>query len=434
MKNLVAIVGRPNVGKSTLFNRLTESRKAIVDETSGVTRDRHYGMVEWNGKEFGLIDTGGYIKGSEDVFETAISNQVKIAISEADIIIFLVDVMDGITGMDKDVADILRKSSKKIILTANKVDNGKRLAYATEFYNLALGEIFTISAINGSGTGELLDEVVTHLPDKTEELETETPRIAVTGKPNVGKSTLINALLGEERNIVTPVAGTTRDTIYCEYNKYDMHFHLVDTAGLRKKGKIHENIEFYSVIRTIKAIEMADVCLLMLDAQQGMEAQDLNIFSLIVRNKKGVVVLVNKWDLVEKDHKTHKEFKNAILEKMAPFKDVPIIFTSATGKQRIFKAIQKAMEVYHLRTKKIKTSELNEFLLPIIEKNPPPSIKGRYVRIKYVTQLKTHYPSFALYCNYPKYIKDAYSRFIENKLREHFDFTGVPIQIYFRKK
>ena len=435
MGNIVAIVGRPNVGKSTFFNRLTETRKAIVDETSGVTRDRHYGKSEWNGIEFTVIDTGGYVVGSDDVFEEAIRKQVNLAIEEADVILFLVDVVDGITSMDEEVANLLRrKSDKKVFMVVNKVDNSARLPQASVFYSFGLGEIYPLSSINGGGTGELLDDLVKSL-EKNQLIEAEEiPRIAVVGRPNVGKSTLINALLDDERNIVTPIAGTTRDTIYTEYNKFGMNFLLVDTAGLRKKGKVHEDIEFYSVIRSIKALELSDVCILLIDAKDGLESQDLNIFSLAVRNNKGIIVLVNKWDLVEKDQNSHLAFEKQIKEKIAPFNDVPVIFVSALNKQRIFKAIQAAMDVYKNRTKKISTSELNEVMGPIIEKTPPPAVKGRYVKIKYITQLKTHYPSFVFFCNYPQYVRDSYKRFIENKLREKYDFSGVPIKIYFRQK
>lgn len=435
MANIVAIVGRPNVGKSTFFNRLTETRKAIVDETSGVTRDRHYGKAEWNGVEFTVIDTGGYVIGSEDIFEEAIRRQVDLAIEEADAILFLVDVVDGITGMDQEVANLLRRrSEKKVFLVANKVDNNARLPDASVFYSFGLGDVHTISSINGSGTGELLDELVKSLDKDIKEVESDLPKIAVIGRPNVGKSTLINSLLDDERNIVTPIAGTTRDTIYTEYNKFGMNFLLVDTAGLRKKGKVHEDIEFYSVLRSIRALEMSDVCMLLVDAKEGLEGQDLNIFSLAVRNNKGIIILVNKWDLIEKDTNLHLDFEKRIREKIAPFNDVPIIFISALNKQRILKAIQFAIDVYKNRTVKIPTSELNEKLLPIIEKTPPPAIKGRYVKIKYITQLKTHYPAFTLFCNYPQYVRDPYKRFIENKLRELYDFKGVPITVYFRKK
>jgi GTPase len=434
MANIVALVGRPNVGKSTLFNRLTQTRMAIVDATSGVTRDRHYGKTDWNGLEFSIIDTGGYVIGSDDTFEEEIRKQVQIAIDEANLILFLVDVVEGLTPMDKDVADILRRSRKKVFLIANKADNNARLAGASEFYSLGLGEIFPVSAISGSGTGDLLDAVVESLEKiPLEDLE-DLPKFAIIGRPNVGKSSLINALVGEERNIVTPIAGTTRDTIYTRYNSFGFDFFLVDTAGLRKKGKVHENIEFYSVMRSIRAIESSDVCLLLIDAQEGLEAQDVNIFSLAARNNKGIVILVNKWDLIEKDHKTVKEFEERIKHKIAPFTDVPIIFTSVITKQRIIKALEVATKVYKNRVQKIATSKLNDVLLPIIENNPPPSVKDKYIRIKYITQLPTHYPTFAFFCNLPQYVKESYERFLENQIRKNWDFTGVPIRLYFRKK
>ncbi|MEE4177184.1 MAG: ribosome biogenesis GTPase Der [Bacteroides sp.] len=435
MANIVALVGRPNVGKSTLFNRLTQTRIAIVDATSGVTRDRHYGKSDWNGMEFSVIDTGGYVVGSDDVFEEQIRRQVAIAVEEASVILFLVDTHEGLTPMDEEVADILRRSNKKVLLVANKVDSSKHQAEAAVFYQLGMGEVFNISSISGSGTGELLDAVVTALEKvPEEEPEEDLPRFAVIGRPNVGKSSLINALIGEERNIVTDIPGTTRDSIFTRYKSFGFDFYLVDTAGLRKKGKVTENIEFYSVMRSVRAIESADVCLLLVDATEGFQSQDQNIFGLAARNNKGVVILVNKWDLVEKDHKTSKEFEANIHEAIAPFQDVPIIFTSVITKQRILKAMEMAVEVYRNRTRKITTSKLNEVLLPIIENTPPPSLKGKYIRIKYITQLHTHYPSFALFCNLPQYVRESYYRFIENKIREHWDFTGVPIKIYFRKK
>ena len=434
MSNILAIVGRPNVGKSTLFNRLTESRQAIVEETSGVTRDRHYGKSDWNGVFFSVIDTGGYVVGSDDVFEEEIRKQVILAVEEADAILFVVDVKAGLTSLDDDVAGLLRKSSKPVYLVANKVDNPDRISEAAEFYRLGLGEVFTVSAINGSGTGELLDEVVKGMDKEATEDLPDLPRFAVVGRPNVGKSSVVNAFLGDERNIVTPVAGTTRDTIYTRYNSFGFDFFLVDTAGLRKKGKVHENIEFYSVLRSVRAIESSNVCFLMIDATEGFESQDQNIFQLIVKNRKGVVILVNKWDLVEKETKTHLEFEELIRQKIAPFRDVPIIFTSVPKKQRIFKALEVGTQVYNNMSVNIPTARLNDLLLPIIEKTPPPAVKGKYVRIKYVTQLKTAFPAFAFFCNLPQYIRDPYRRFLENKIREHFDFTGVPIQIYFRKK
>ena len=434
MSNILAIVGRPNVGKSTLFNRLTSSRQAIVEETSGVTRDRHYGKSDWNGVEFSIIDTGGYVMGSGDVFEEEIRKQVILAVDEADAILFVVDVKTGLTTLDEDVADLLRRSKKPVYLAANKVDNSDRINDAAEFYQLGLGEVFTVSAINGSGTGELLDELVKAFDKDTFEEIPDLPRFAVVGRPNVGKSSLVNAFLGDDRNIVTPVAGTTRDSIYTRYNSFGFDFLLVDTAGLRKKGKVRENIEFYSVLRSVRAIENSNVCFLMIDATEGFESQDQNIFQLIVKNRKGVVIVVNKWDLVEKETKTHIEFENLIREKIAPFKDVPILFTSVPKKQRIFKALETGAQVYKNLSLNIPTAKLNDLLLPIIEQKPPPAVKGKYVKIKYITQLKTAFPAFVFFCNLPQYIREPYKRFIENKIREQFDFTGVPIQIYFRKK
>jgi GTPase len=434
MGSIVAIVGRPNVGKSTFFNRLTGTRSAIVDPTAGVTRDRHYGKSEWGGKEFTVVDTGGYVTGSEDIFEEEIRKQVKLAIDEANIIVFLVDVTDGITDMDKEVANLLRRTDRPLFLVANKVDNNARIAEAAEFYSLGLGEVFTISSINGAGTGELLDELIKLIPDEDEAQEEEIPRIAIVGRPNVGKSSLLNAFLGQDRNIVTPMAGTTRDTIDTRFNAFGFDLILVDTAGVRKKSKVHEDLEFYSVMRSIRAIEYSDVCLLLIDATQGLESQDLNIFHLIQRNNKGIVILINKWDLIEKDHKSTLQFEELIREKIAPFRDVPILFTSTISKQRILKALETAVEVYHNRTMKIPTSKLNEVMLPIIENQPPPATKGKYVRIKFCMQLPTHNPSFAFFCNLPQYIPDSYKRFLENKLRSHFNFTGVPINIFFRKK
>ncbi|WP_207422076.1 ribosome biogenesis GTPase Der [Desertivirga brevis] len=433
MSNIVAIVGRPNVGKSTLFNRLTETRKAIVDDFSGVTRDRHYGVAEWIGKQFTVIDTGGYVANSEDVFEAAIREQVLIAIEEATVILFMADVTTGITDLDDSIADLLRRSNKPVFVVANKVDNNMLVNDLHEFYSFGLGEIYGISSMTGSGTGELLDEVVKHF-EEAEPGETTLPKYAIVGRPNVGKSSLINALVGKERNIVTPIAGTTRDSIHIHYNQFGHEFMLIDTAGLRKKTKVKENIEFYSVMRTIKALEEADVVILMIDAVEGLESQDINIFHLAEKNKKGAVILVNKWDLIEKNHKTTKVFEEQIREKIAPFSDVPIIFTSVQEKQRIFKAIEAASKVFENKLKKIPTSKLNDVMLPIIEAYPPPSLKGKYVKIKYITQINGSSPMFAFFCNLPQYIKEPYKRFLENKLREHFDFSGVPIQIYFRQK
>lgn len=435
MTNIVAIVGRPNVGKSTFFNRLIQRRQAIVDSVSGVTRDRHYGKTEWNGRQFSVIDTGGYIVGSEDVFEGEIRKQVAIAIEEASAIIFVVDVESGVTSMDMDVANLLRKSDKKVYLMVNKVDNAMRDADATEFYSLGLGDYFTVSSINGSGTGELLDAVVEGLMPEEEREENELPRFAVIGRPNVGKSSLINVLLGEDRNIVTNVAGTTRDTLDSHYNRYGQEFMLVDTAGLRKKSKVNEDIEFYSVMRSIRAIENCDVCLVMLDATRGIEQQDLNIMHIAEKNKKGIVVLVNKWDLIDgKDSNTPKKFEAMVRERTAPFTDYPIIFISALTKQRVFKAIETAVEVNVNRRKRIATSKLNEVMLEIIQENSPPALKGKYVKIKFCTQLPTYTPQFAFFANLPQYVKEPYRRFVENQLRKNFDFTGVPIQVYFRKK
>lgn len=434
MGNIVAIVGRPNVGKSTLFNRLTESREAIVHETSGVTRDRHYGKCIWNGVEFSVIDTGGYVEGSEDVFEEEIRKQVVLAIEESDMLLFLVDVNEGITDMDKTVADMLRRGKKKTMVVVNKVDNTQKQYEADIFYALGLGDLYKISSMNGSGTGDLLDDLVASFPTQESEELPELPRITVVGRPNVGKSTLINSLLGEERNIVTPVAGTTRDSIFTRYNKYNHDFFLVDTAGIRKKGKVNENLEFYSVMRSIRSIEYSDVCLLMLDATQGLESQDLAILSLIKKNNKGLVVLVNKWDLVEKGTNSARDFEKELLEKMAPFRDVPVVFVSALNKMRIHRVIEKAMEVYENRQRKIPTSQLNEVMLKVIEDYPPPALKGKYVKIKFVSQLPMRSPAFAFFCNFPQYVKDPYKRYLENQIRQHFCFTGVPIQIFMRKK
>lgn len=433
MANIIAIVGRPNVGKSTLYNRLTESRKAIVDDYSGVTRDRHYGQGEWIGKKFAVVDTGGYVHGSEDVFEAAIREQVLIAIEEASVILFMVDVTTGITDLDDAIADVLRRSKKPVFVVVNKVDHPLLQQEASIFYSFGLGEIYPLSSMTGSGTGELLDEVVKHFEHEDEEAE-DRPKFTIVGRPNVGKSSLTNALIGKERNIVTPVAGTTRDSIRIHYNQYGHDFILIDTAGLRRKAKVKENIEFYSVMRTIKALEESDVVILMLDATEGIEAQDINIFHLAEKNKKGIVILVNKWDLIEKNHKTTKVFEDLIREKIAPFTDVPIVFTSVTEKQRIFKAVEAATHVYQNKVKKVPTSKLNDVMLPIIENYPPPATKGKYIKIKYVTQLTGRSPMFAFFCNLPQYIKEPYKRFVENKLRENFDFEGVPVQVYFRQK
>jgi len=434
MGNIVAIVGRPNVGKSTLFNRLIQRREAIVDAVSGVTRDRHYGKSDWNGREFSVIDTGGYIVGSDDIFEAEIDKQVELAIDEADAIIFMVDVNSGVTSMDKEVAELLRPVKKPIFLVVNKVDNNKRVNDALEFYSLGLGEYFTIASINGSGTGELLDAVIEALPEKENTLIDDLPRFAVVGRPNAGKSSFINALIGEERYIVTDIAGTTRDSIDTKYNRFGFDFNLVDTAGIRKKSKVKDDLEFYSVMRSVRAIEYSDVCILIIDASRGFEGQDQNIFWLAEKNKKGIVILVNKWDLVEKDTHTTKKFEENIRKEIAPFTDVPIIFISALTKQRIFKAIETAVEVFENRKKKITTSKLNETMLEIIKQNSPPAYKGKFVKIKYCMQLPTPTPQFVFFANLPQYIRDPYKRFIENKLREIYDFKGVPIVIYFRKK
>ena len=437
MGNLVAIVGRPNVGKSTLFNRLTESRQAIVDETSGTTRDRQYGKVEWGKQEFSLVDTGGWVVNSDDIFESEINKQVSIAIEEADVILFLVDVTNGLTDLDSSVANMLRRSKKPILLVSNKADNFVQLADSAEFYALGLGDPINISAINGSGTGDLLDLILTKFTKKGEEepLE-EIPRIAIVGRPNAGKSSFVNALIGEERNIVTNIAGTTRDSIYTKFDKFGMDFYLVDTAGIRKKGKVTEDLEYYSVIRSIKAIENSDVCVLMLDATQGIESQDMNIFSLIQKNRKGLVVCVNKWDLVEnKEQVVIKTFEAAIRNRLAPFTDFPIIFASALTKQRILKVLEIAKEVYGRRKTKIPTHKLNEVLLPIIEHTPPPANKGKYIKIKYVTQLpNTQVPTFVFFCNLPQWIKDPYKRFLENRIRDNWDLSGTPINIIIREK
>lgn len=422
------------MGKSTFFNRLIQRREAIVDSVSGVTRDRHYGKSDWNGHKFSLIDTGGYVKGSDDIFEAEIDKQVELAIDEADAIIFMVDVETGVTPMDEDVANLLRKVDKPVLLAVNKVDNNKRLENAVEFYSLGLGEYFPIASTNGSGTGDLLDALVEALPEIEVEEESELPRFAVVGRPNAGKSSFINSLIGEERYIVTDIAGTTRDSMDTRYNRYGFEFNLVDTAGIRRKSKVKENLEFYSVMRSVRAIENCDVCLLVLDATRGFDGQVQNIFWLAQRNHKGIVILVNKWDLVDKETNTLKEYEAMIRREIEPFTDVPVIFISVLTKQRVFKAIETAVKVFENRSKKIKTRQLNDVMLPIIEKNPPPAYKGKYVKIKYCTQLPTPHPQFAFFCNLPQYVRDPYKRFIENKLRQEFDFQGVPVTIYFRKK
>lgn len=433
--SIVAIVGRPNVGKSTFFNRLIQRREAIVDAVSGVTRDRHYGKSDWNGKEFSLIDTGGYVKGSDDIFEAEIDKQVELAIDEADAIIFMVDVESGVTGMDQEVAKLLRRSKKPIFLAINKVDGASRVNAALEFYSLGFEYQYNLSSINGSGTGDLLDDLVKALPDTDEPDDSELPRFAVVGRPNAGKSSFINALIGEDRYIVTDIAGTTRDSIDTKYNRFGFEFNLVDTAGIRKKSKVKEDLEFYSVMRSVRAIEHCDVIILVFDATRGFDGQVENIFWLAQRNNKGIVILANKWDLVEdKDTSSVKDYEKYIRQQIEPFVDVPIVFISVLTKQRIYKAIETAVEVYKNRSKKIKTSELNEVMLPIIQNYPPPAYKAKYVKIKFCMQLPTPYPSFVFFCNLPQYVKDPYKRFIENKLRENFDFNGVPITIYFRKK
>ncbi|MGC6428064.1 MAG: ribosome biogenesis GTPase Der [Flavobacteriales bacterium] len=434
MSNIIAIVGRPNVGKSTFFNRLIQKRQAIVDSVSGVTRDRHYGKADWNGHEFSVIDTGGYIVGSDDIFEEEIRKQVDLAIEESNVILFLVDAQFGVSDLDLAVANYLRKTEKPIFLVANKADNGKIIQEAVEFYSLGLGDYYCISSINGSGTGELLDEVVKVLPPEPIQEESELPRFAIVGRPNVGKSSFVNALVGEERNIVTNIAGTTRDSLDTHYTKFGHDFILVDTAGVRKKKNVHEDLEFYSVMRSIRSIEYSDVCLLLIDATLGFESQDQNIFHLADKNRKGIVILVNKWDLIDKNTYSVKEYEQKIREKIAPFTDVPIVFISALNKQRLLKALEIAIYVNKNRKTRISTSKLNDIMLPFIEQNPPPATKGKYIRIKFCTQLPTKTPTFAFFANLPQYIKDPYKRYIENKLRESFDFKGVPIQIFFRKK
>ena len=433
---LVAIVGRPNVGKSTLFNRLVGMRQAIVDDTAGVTRDRHYGRCDWCGHEFSVVDTGGYTSNSEDVFESAIRRQVEIAIEEADVVLFMVEAAAGITDYDSEIADVLRRTKKPVILCVNKVDSGEKIFDSYQFYGLGLGDLFSISAANGSGTGDLLDAVVAALPEEKDEVDPYAglPRIAIVGKPNVGKSSLTNALLGSERNIVTPVAGTTRDSIETYYNKFGHEFMLVDTAGIRKKAKVHEDLEFYSVMRSIRAIEHSDICIMMIDATTGMEAQDMNIFNLILKNRKGCVLVVNKWDLFIKDSNTLKEYERALRSRIAPFDDVPIIFTSVVKLQRIQDVLNAIGDVYANYSQKIPTARLNDTLLPIIEETPPPMWKGKYVKIKYITQLPTRFPAFVFFCNLPQYIKEPYKRFLENQLRKNFNLNGCPVQIYCRQK
>ena len=435
--SLVAIVGRPNVGKSTLFNRLVGMRQAIVDDIAGVTRDRHYGRCEWCGREFSVVDTGGYTTNSDDVFESAIRSQVQIAIDEADVVLFMVEAGTGITDYDSEIADVLRRARKPVILCVNKVDNGERMFDTYQFYSLGLGELYSISAANGSGTGDLLDAVVKALP--SEEADgpdpyAGLPRIAIVGKPNVGKSSLTNALLGEERNIVTPVAGTTRDAVETHYNKFGFEFMLVDTAGIRRKTKVREDLEFYSVMRSIRAIEHSDICILMIDATTGMEAQDMHIFNLILKNRKGCVLVVNKWDLFIKDSNTMKEYADSLRQRLSPFSDIPVVFTSVTKMQRIQDVLKAATEVCSNYSRKIPTASLNDVMLPIIEETPPPAWKGKYVKIKYVTQLPTRFPAFAFFCNLPQYIKEPYKRFLENQLRRNFNLTGCPVQIYCRQK
>ena len=434
MNSIVAVIGRPNVGKSTLFNRMIKRREAIVDSVSGVTRDRHYGKSDWNGREFTLIDTGGYVIGSDDVFEKEIDKQVELAIDEADVIIFVVDVITGITPMDEDVSKLLRRINKPVVLCVNKVDSNKNRTDALEFYNLGLGEYYSISATSGGGTGELLDAVVERLPERELEEEEDLPKFAVVGRPNAGKSSFINALIGEDRYIVTDIPGTTRDSIDTRYTRFGFDFKLVDTAGIRRKAKVKEDLEFYSVMRSVRAIENADVCLIVMDASRGFDSQVQSIFWLAEKNRKGIVILVNKWDLVEKETNTMKDFEAKIRREISPFVDVPIVFISVLNKQRIYKAIETAVEVYKNRSTKIKTRVLNDILLPIIAENPPPALKGKYVKIKYITQLLTPQPQFAFFCNLPQYVKDSYKRFIENKLRQEFNFNGVPISIYMRKK
>lgn len=436
MNTIVAIVGRPNVGKSTLFNRLIKRREAIVDAVSGVTRDRNYGKSEWNGKEFSVIDTGGYIKGSDDIFEAEIRKQVELAIDEADVIMFVVDVEEGITPMDEEVAKLLRKVTKPVLLVVNKVDNAMREKDAIEFYNLGLGDYYTISGTSGSGTGDLLDQMIAVFPNKPEPTkeEVELPRFAVVGRPNAGKSSFINALIGEDRYIVTDIAGTTRDSIDTKYNRFGFEFNLVDTAGIRRKAKVKEDLEFYSVMRSVRAIEHADVCILMIDATRGFEGQDQSIFWLAAKNRKGIIILVNKWDLVEKDTMSTRDYEAKIRKELEPFTDVTILFVSALTKQRLLKALEETVKVYENRKQRISTSKFNEYMLKLIEAFPPPALKGKYVKIKYCMQLPTPTPQFVFFANLPQYVKDPYKRFLENKIRENWDFSGVPIDIYIREK
>ena len=433
MNNIVAIVGRPNVGKSTIFNRLTKSRQAITDEESGVTRDRHYGKSDWGGKEFSLIDTGGYITGSEDIFEKDIRNQVELAIEESNVILFVVDAKDGLTRMDYAVSDLLRKTNKKVLLIVNKTDNAKLLNESVEFYNLGIENYYPISAISGHGTGDMLDELILHLEDKQEE-NINLPKFAIIGRPNVGKSSFVNALIGKEQNIVTDIAGTTRDSLHTRFNKFGFDFYLVDTAGVRKKRNVKENLEFYSVMRAVRAIEHSDICILMIDATQGFESQDQKIFHIADRNKKGIIILINKWDLIEKETSTTLNIEEEIIKKISPFSDVPILFISVLEKQRLIKSLETAIQIYKNRSQRISTSKLNDDILPFIEKYPPPAIKGKYIKIKYCTMLPTSTPSFAFFANLPQYIKEPYKRYLENKIRETYNFSGVPIQIFFRKK
>ena len=433
MHSIVAIVGRPNVGKSTLYNRLIGERQAIIDDISGVTRDRQYGQSDWNGKVFTVVDTGGFVRNSDDVFEAAIRDQVAIAIEEAAVILFMVDVTTGITDLDEEITQMLRRTDKPVLLVVNKVDNHARLLEANEFWGLGFDETFFLSSLTGSGTGEVLDAVAEKI-ENYEPVESDIPKFAIVGQPNVGKSSLTNALLGEERNIVTDIAGTTRDSIHTKYDKFGKEFYLIDTAGMRKKAKVHENLEFYSVMRAIKSIEEADVCLVMIDAQTGVEAQDLAILGIAQKRNKGIVILVNKWDLVEKETNSARDMEKEIKERIAPFNDIPILFVSATEKQRIFKAIEAGLEVFENRSRKIMTSKLNEVMLEAIERYGPPAHRGKFIKIKYVTQLPTYWPAFAFFCNHPKHIKENYKNYLENQLRKNFNFTGVPISIFFRKK